>query len=209
MSTRVSDIYSLGVLLYELLTGSTPLEGDRLRSAAFDEILRIISEEDPPRPSIRLSSSQSLPSIAASRSLEPKKLTGLIRGELDWIVMKCLEKDRNRRYETANGLAMELQRYLNDEAVSACPPSAIYRLRKFTRRNKTALTVVASILCLLVFLGGGNRVGHARPLDEASRLRTGRYFLRWKTLRTSISARIGLRPWRPSNAQKGSWQSAT
>src|SRR3989304_6142768 len=107
-----SDIYSLGVLLYEILAGSTPLEKDRLRSAAFDEILRIINEEEPPRPSPRLSPSHSLPSIAANRSLEPKKLSGVVRGELDWIVMKCLEKDRNRRYETANGLAQDLQRYL-------------------------------------------------------------------------------------------------
>ena len=149
-----SDIYSLGVLLYELLAGSTPLERYRLRSAAFEEILRIISEEDPPRPSTRLSSSEALPSIAANRQSEPARLGKDVRGELDWIVMKCLEKDRNRRYETANGLAAELHRYLNDEDVTACPPSVIYRLRKFVRRNKAALAVTASILCLLMFLGG-------------------------------------------------------
>src|SRR3990172_6064294 len=131
-----SDIYSLGVLLYEVLAGSTPLEKERLRSAAFDEVLRIICEEEPPLPSLRLSSSQALPSIAANRSLEPKKLTGLIRGELDWIAMKCLEKDRNRRYETPGGLARDIERYLHDEPVLACPPSVTYRLKKFVRRNK-------------------------------------------------------------------------
>src|SRR5207253_4754794 len=112
-----SDIYSLGVLLYELLTGTTPFEKKRLRQAAFDEVLRIIREEEPPKPSTRLSTTEELPSIAANRGLEPKKLSGLVRGELDWIVMKCLEKDRNRRYETANGLAHDVECYLHDTPV--------------------------------------------------------------------------------------------
>ena len=128
-----SDIYSLGVLLYELLTGSTPLEHKRVMKAGLLEMLRVIREEEPPKPSTRLSTSEQLPSIAASRGLEPKKLSGLVHGELDWIVMKALEKDRSRRYETANGLAQDVQRYLHDEPVQACPPSAAYRFRKFAQ----------------------------------------------------------------------------
>jgi tetratricopeptide (TPR) repeat protein/serine/threonine protein kinase len=145
-----SDIYSLGVLLYELLTGTTPLEKKRLKEAAMLEVLRIIREEEPPRPSTRLSTTEQLPSIAANRGLEPKKLSGLVRGDLDWIVMKALEKDRSRRYETANGFAMDIQRYLADEPVQACPPSATYRLRKFARRNKGVLTAGTLILLALI-----------------------------------------------------------
>jgi serine/threonine protein kinase len=146
-----SDIYSLGVLLYELLTGSTPLTRQRLKESALLEVLRVIREEEPPRPSTRLSESKdSLPTISAQRQTEPAKLTKLVRGELDWIVMKALEKDRNRRYETANGLATDVQRYLADEPVQACPPSTWYRLRKFGRRNKGKLVVTAALLALLL-----------------------------------------------------------
>jgi serine/threonine protein kinase len=145
-----SDIYALGVLLYELLTGTTPFEAKRLRQAAFDEVLRIIREEDPPRPSMRLSGTQELPAIAAKRGLEPRKLSGLVRGELDWIAMKCLEKDRNRRYETANGLARDIERYLHDEPVQACPPSSGYRLRKLVRQHKGPVLAATSVLLVLV-----------------------------------------------------------
>jgi len=146
-----SDIYSLGVLLYELLTGSTPLDHKRLKKVLFLDVLRLIREEESPRPSMRLSTTEELPSIAACRHIEPRKLSGLVRGELDWIVMKALEKDRNRRYETANGLAADLRRYLDDEPVQACPPSVRYRFHKLARRNKAALatgTVVTLALCV-------------------------------------------------------------
>ncbi len=145
-----SDVYSLGVLLYELLTGTTPFERKRLQQAAFDEILRVIREEEPPRPSTRLSATEELPSIAANRGLEPKKLSGLVRGELDWIVMKALEKERNRRYETANGFALDILRYLHDEPVLAGPPSVWYRFRKFSRRNRGALAATSLVVLAMV-----------------------------------------------------------
>ena len=160
-----SDIYSLGVLLYELLTGTTPLDAQRYKEAAWDEVRRIIREEEPPRPSTRLSSANTLPSLAACRHMEPAGLTKLVRGELDWIVMKSLEKDRNRRYETATGFAADVLRYLSGEAVQAHPPSTAYRVKKFVRRHKGQ--VIAASLVLFALLAG--MAGTSLGLVEAKR----------------------------------------
>jgi tetratricopeptide (TPR) repeat protein len=146
-----SDVYSLGMVLYELLTGTTPFDKERLKTMAYDEICRMIREEEPPKPSTRIST---LARAGTTLSMQPKsgpgRLRQLFRGELDWIVMKCLEKDRTRRYETANGLAMDLQRYLADEPVQACPPSAGYRLRKFARKYRTLLRIAGGFVVFLV-----------------------------------------------------------
>jgi serine/threonine protein kinase/tetratricopeptide (TPR) repeat protein len=163
-----SDVYALGVLLYELLTGTTPLQGKRTREAGLLEVLELIREAETPRPSARLSTLAELPSIAAKRALEPARLSGLVRGELDWIVMKALDKDRSRRYETASALAHDIERYLHDEPVLACPPSAGYRLRKFVRRNKAVL-MPGAVLALAVLLGAGGLGWVAR--DQAARRR--------------------------------------
>jgi WD40 repeat protein/serine/threonine protein kinase len=150
-----TDIYALGVILYELLAGSTPLEKARLKQAAWDEVTRLIREEEPPLPSTRLSSSASLPSLAASRQADPAHLSRLVRGELDWIVMKALEKDRNRRYDTPNGLAQDIERYMKDVPVLAGPPSPAYRLRKFVKRNKgLVLATAALVVALLTSIAG-------------------------------------------------------
>ena len=164
-----SDIYSLGVLMYELLTGTTPLDRQRLRSAAFDEMLRIIREDEPPRPSTRLSTLDTLASVAANRKTEAGRLSGIVRGELDWIVMKALDKDRNRRYETANGLGMDIQRYLQDEPVQACPPSAAYRFRKLARRNK-ALLATGMIVAVTLLTGLAGTTWQAIRARNAERV---------------------------------------
>ncbi len=144
-----ADVYALGVLLYELLAGSPPIEADRLKRAALDEVLRIVRDEEPPRPSQRLSTSQARATIAATRQSDPTKLSQLIRGELDWIVMKALEKDRTRRYDTATALAKDVQRHLTGEAVEACPPTLGYRLRKAYRKNRAAVRVAGAFAGLM------------------------------------------------------------
>jgi tetratricopeptide (TPR) repeat protein len=147
-----SDVYSLGVLLYELLTGATPFEAPASEST-MSELQRLIREVDPPRPSTRVStSSGTLPQLAAARSTEPRRLASLLRGELDWVAMKAIEKEPERRYQTANALANDVQRYLAGEPVVAAPPSASYRLRKLVARNKGA--VIAASIVALALLGG-------------------------------------------------------
>jgi WD40 repeat protein len=161
-----TDVYALGVMLYELLVGSPPIDARQFKRGAILEMLRMVREVDPPRPSTRLSAAENLPNIAAARDIEPAKLARSLRGELDWVVMKALEKDRSRRYGTANGLARDLQRYLADEVVEARPPSRGYRLKKFVRRHKGQ--VIAASLVLLALLGGiiGTSIGLVRADRE-------------------------------------------
>jgi eukaryotic-like serine/threonine-protein kinase len=157
-----ADIYSLGVILYEPLTGLRPIDARRLRQAGLAEMIRVIKEEEPSKPSTRLSTDESLPSMAALRHTEPRKLMALLRGELDCVVMKCLEKRRERRYETANALSPDIQRYLADEPVEARPPSAGYRLGKFLRRYRRAAIAAALVLVALLARIAGTTFGLIR-----------------------------------------------
>ena len=164
-----SDIYSLGVVLYELLTGSTPLDAAQLRGTAYAEMQRLIREEEAPKPSTRVSTlGNALAQIAQDRGTDARRLGQFLRGDLDWIVMKALDKDRNRRYETANGLAADVERFLQNESVLACPPSTSYRIRKFASRNRSAVLIGGTIAAALMLAVVGLTVGYLRAEHAAS-----------------------------------------
>jgi len=164
-----ADVYALGVILYELLTGTTPITRMTLRSAAMEEMLKLIREQDPPTPSSRLSTADGTPSVAANRQTEPAQLGRLVRGELDWIVMKALSKERDRRYDSAGGFATDVEHFLNHEPVQAGPTSAAYRTRKFIRRNRAVVTAAGLVVTALVVGVVGTTWGLVREATQRAR----------------------------------------
>jgi serine/threonine protein kinase len=190
------DVYSLGVLLYELLVGVTPFDGVELRSKAYNEMQRIIREVDPPAPGARLSRLGAASTIADRRRSDPRRLRGLVRGELDWIVMRCLEKDRTRRYESAAALANDVEAYLRGDAIAAGPPSAVYRLRKFSRRHRvligtSAAVVLALVIGLIATLLALRQAQIARRSAEANAIVAQREAARAKVVSDFLEQTIG------------------